>query len=195
MTHWYGLPQEIKQIIIRYVSNAESVIYVPRDRRLKVDRMYNKSNNFHDILLVSKVFSTADEFTLAILGIAKLTFGCYNELRRFMADVKPTVKQCVRRIHLRRAVIKYELDPVTDSFDGFSSIEKKFSATFPELQQIYISMPEYCADIGKYSRPLNLGPTEKENNATVEYTFDQENVQRLFSSNRGQKHCLTPPPV
>lgn len=127
------------------VSNSDSIIYVPRDRRRKVDVRHLEAHHFHNLLLVSKSFITPDEFAFAILTSAKLTFYSYNELRRLTTEVPSSFKESIRYIHLSRTYFQGAI--CTDTFNGFSSIEKTLSTHMPQLCRIYISWPGYCAQV------------------------------------------------
>lgn len=145
MTTWFDLPSEVRQIIFSMVSNSDSIIYVPRDRRRKVDVRHLEAHHFHNLLLVSKSFITPDEFAFAILTSAKLTFYSYNELRRLTTEVPSSFKESIRYIHLSRTYFQGAI--CTDTFNGFSSIEKTLSTHMPQLCRIYISWPGYCAQV------------------------------------------------
>lgn len=149
MATWFDLPKEVKQIIFSYCSTVDSITYVPRDRRRKKDTVWDKAHHFHDILLVSKAFITPNDFAFSILQNAKLTFDSYNELKRLVAEVSPAFKECVTCIHFRRNLRNVHWN-FTDSFDGFCNIADVLSTNFPNLRQIYVSMPQYCALIGSY---------------------------------------------
>lgn len=147
MTKWFDLPAEVKQIILAMVSDADSIIYVPRDRRRKVDTRYLQAHHFHDLLLVSKNFINSDEFAFAVLNSAKLKFYSYNELRRLTTEVSPSFKESIRRIHLSRTHDRYQYGTDSDTFKNFSTIENILSTEMPNLRQIYISWPSYCAQV------------------------------------------------
>lgn len=176
MAIWSDLPQEIKQLIFCMVTETESIVYVPRDRRMKIDRNYLAAQHFHDLLLVSKTFITPNELAFALLGTASLKFYTYNELRRLIADVNPAFKNCVRRIHLCRAWdrtpdhrFKYE-----ESFNRFSKIATTLSTNFPELKRIYISLPDWCANIGYFHNPQGpFPPTKEEYSEILQYCLSQ----------------------
>lgn len=154
MTTWFDLPPEVKQIIFSMVSDAESIIYVPRDRRRKVDTKYLEAHHFHDLLLVSKTFITPDEFAFAVLSSAKLTFYSYNELRRLITEVPPSFKESIRSIHLSRTHLQdTPRGPCTDAFNGFSTIENILSTHMPQLRRIYVSWPDYCAQVALCQMP------------------------------------------
>lgn len=155
MTNWFDLPAEVKHIIFSYIPESESVIYVPRDRRRKVDRKYLNSYHFHDLLLVSKAFITAEDFAFAVLASASLKFHSYNELRRFVAEVKPAVREAVRSLTFVRHLVADLTGPVynwSDGFDGFSNISKTLSFQFPDLRRINIITVPFCAELAHISR-------------------------------------------
>lgn len=150
MVNWFDLPPEVKQTIFSMVPEVDSIIYVPRDRRRKVDVQYLDAHHFHNLLLVSKTFITPDEFAFAILSSAKLTFYSVNEIRRLTAEVPSSFKESIRRIHLvRDYIMVYHLyrNCYRDVFDGFSAIEKTLSVHMPQLRQVFVSWPAYCAQI------------------------------------------------
>ena len=170
MTTWFDLPQEVKQIVFRYVSKADSIVYVPKDRRRKVDDSYDKAHHFHDILLVSKQFITADEFAFAVLGTAKLTFDCSNDIRRLTTEVRPVFKHSVRRLHFRRDM--HKLSRGRDSFEGFNKTEEVLSANFPDVRQCFNTMPSYCAKIGQDLQANQVLPTFPRYSSMVKHSLN-----------------------
>lgn len=173
MTRWADLPTEVKHVIFSMIVEVDSIIYVPRDRRRKIDRRYARAHHFHDLLLVSKDFISPDEFAIAILGSAKLKFRSYNEIRRLITEVSMCFKESIRRIHLSRAtpptfdfsslhernIAKYRLrGPDTDTFTNFCNVGNTLSTAMPNLRQITISCPGYCTHIARFKLPL--GPQD-----------------------------------
>lgn len=161
MTTWFDLPPEVKQMIFSLVTDVDSIIYVPKDRRRKVDVRYMKAQHFHDLLLVSKTFITADEFAFAVLSAAKMTFYSYNEIRRLVAEVPLSFKENIRDIHLSRT---YTLQSrkCTDTFDGFSRIAETLSIHMPQLRRIYISWPGFCSQVASCRMPDRYGGEAQE---------------------------------
>ena len=141
-------------MIFCYVSDAESIVYVPRDRRKKVDHAYNEFRHFHDLLTISKNFVTTNEFTFAILRSARLTFYSVNELRRLSAEVSPVFKTSIRQIQFHRSLhtghdVRPRRAQFEDVFDSAGNIDK-YMLDMPELRQICINLDDYCAEIGHF---------------------------------------------
>lgn len=176
MTKWFDLPTEVKQIILQMVSDAESIIYIPKDRRYKVDRRHEAAHHFHDLLLVSKTFITSEEFAFALLGKAVVTFYCYNQLRRLTAEIDPSFKQHIRRIHLSRIFYPNHPDTASDSFDNFSNISTTLSTNMPELRQIYISWDDYCAPLGHFIAPLGTFVTPEQHSEMLKFALQRNDA-------------------
>lgn len=174
MTDWFDLPSEVKRIIYSYVCDTDSVKYIPPDRRRTFDVAYHHAHHFHDLLLVSKNFITADGFACAVLSKAKLTFKRYNELRRCATELNSAVRAGVRHMHLKiewTNITPYCPDH-SDSFTSFSNIEGTLSQSFPDLKKIYLSIPEYCVEIAHHRPYRNQGPTPDEYNDYIRYIFE-----------------------
>ncbi|KAJ9664318.1 hypothetical protein H2198_000247 [Neophaeococcomyces mojaviensis] len=174
MATWFDLPSEVKQLIFQMVSDAESIVYIPKDRRYKVDHRYEAAQHFHDLLLVSKSFITTEEFAFAILGKAVVTFYSYTQLRRLVTEVNPSFKQHIRRIHLSRLFYPDDPGSATDSFEGFSSIATTLSSSMPELRQIYISWDDYCAPLGLFTAPNGTLATPEQHSEMLEFALNRK---------------------
>lgn len=148
------------------VSEADSIVYVPRDRRKTVDHKYLEAQHFHNLLLVSKTFIKANEFAFALLGTASLTFYSYNELRRLITEIEPAFKNCVRRIHFVRTWTGQPYARWKEPLDGFINISETLSTSFPELRKIYLSLPAWCGNLGFYYN--RAPPTQEELSALLE---------------------------
>lgn len=133
-------------MIFSMISEVDSIIYVPKDHRKKVDVRHLEAHHFHDLLLVSKKFITSEEFAFAILNSAKLKFYSYNELRRLVAEVPRSFKENIRSIEFSRT-------HSSDDFKNFSNIETTLANDMPRLRQIYISSSDHCAQVGRWSIP------------------------------------------
>lgn len=149
MTSWLDLPLEVKQRILQYVTGNSSIIYVPRDKRMKEDWKWLNAHHFHNVLLVSKNFVTAEDLAFAVLGTSKMTFNSTNELRKMLREVKSDFKNHIRFLHFRRHA-HFARFRGSDSFADFSNIKRLLSFELPQLRQIYVSMPGNCVKIGSY---------------------------------------------
>lgn len=205
MATWFDLPAEVKQMIFCMVTDVDSIIYVPRDRRRKVDARYMKAQHFHDLLLVSKTFITADEFAFAVLSSAKMAFYSYNEIRRLIAEVPFSFKESIRDIHLTSTRTLQKLKS-TDTFKGFSKVEETLSTHMPQLRRIYVSWPGFCSQVARCRMPcrpndeisdqkcLNLMETilaEKSMEATTEFEIESgAPFPQIAACFLGDHHCL-----
>ncbi|KAK5957098.1 hypothetical protein OHC33_001467 [Knufia fluminis] len=162
MATWRDIPAEIKQMIFQLVCTSDSIVYRPKDRRLNRDERYDDDQHFYDVLLVSKTFITPTEFASAALLTAKLKLKSANELTRLCKEVSPAFKSCIRRINLQREVHHPSRSAnrslPRDSFESLSKIEKTLSVHLPNLRQIFITWPDYCANIGHHHPTVNRTP-------------------------------------
>lgn len=131
-------------------SETGSIVYMPRDRRRKIDHKHLEAKHFHNLLLVSKTFITVDDLAFALLSTAILTFYSLNELHRLVDEVKPAFKQCVQRMQLVRTWSDHPVGPLKENFASFSSIEKILSTNVAKLKKIYLALPEWCAPVGRH---------------------------------------------
>lgn len=173
MATWFDLPQEVKQIILRLLSDTEYVHYVPRDRRLRTDGYYRNFQHFHDLLTVSKNFITPEEFAFAVLSTAQLRLYQSNDLRRLSKEASAVSKQCIREIYFRRSLYRVKDNgylQYRDCFEDLGNVERILSE-MSELKQIYISWNEYCAEIGHYENWND--PTPEERSDMYNYMLSQ----------------------
>lgn len=176
MATWFDLPSEVKQMIFCMISEVDTICYVPKDRRKKVDVRYEEAHHFHDLLLVSKNFITSDEFAFAVLNSAKLRFYSYNELRRLVAEVPRSFKESIRCIEFSRTHCWDDYKNLTDEFKNFSNIETTLSNEMPRLRQIFISWPDHCAQVARWSTHGGAPVQEKAQPSIVRYVLSERDV-------------------
>lgn len=178
-------------MIFSMVSDADSIIYVPKDRRRKVDVRHREAHYFHNLLLVSKTFITPDEFAFAILSSAKLTFHSYNEIRRLTAEVPPSFKEIIRHIHLSRTHAQDDL--YIDTFNGFSAIDKTLSTHMPKLRRVDISWPGHCAQVAlcSMSDSPDAGAEDPMCSSMVEAILSEKSQGEISAGRVLHRNCFS----
>lgn len=177
-TTWFDLPREIKQMICGML-NPETIIYVSKDRQMKVDPTYNQAHHFHSLMLVSKQFITPDDFAYAVLSTSVLEIGSYNELRKITIRVRQDFKERITQVELDRSGMFLNASQFfgRDPFQDFSAIPRTLSTHFPQLKKITVTMNDWCGYID------NL--VDSTPNSTYESDFSPTArlLQQIFSHN------------
>ena len=159
--------------------NPETIVYVSKDRQMKVDPTYNQAHHFHSLMLVSKQFITPDDFAYAVLSTSVLEIGSYNELRKITIRVRQDFKERITQVELDRSGMFLNASQFfgRDPFQDFSAIPRTLSTHFPQLKKITVTMNDWCGYID------NL--VDSTPNSTYESDFSPTArlLQQIFSHN------------